>query len=203
MNLILYILFSLIVCSGGTTYHELVNCDSSEVNEETDHLASKCRDSKNDSNTLDSLTLGSTFYRNDAFINYTFLEAEPYEFISFNSEKKSTQLMVFLKEKTKYLVLITASGLVDKVDYNWEKLEKEVNYIISFPEELDICWYVTEIDEADKTISSDGIGIGQFIEESENGTLFRKEKLLMVDYKNGSVQEVVTDSETFLCTDGH
>ncbi len=153
---------------------------------------------------IDSLKIGVTFYRYDAFESYDFIETEPYEFISVNSEMKSSQLMVFKKREKFYIILVTASDRVDKFDYDWEKLEKKIEDIIVYSSEFSLCWYVrSSTVNQDGSIDTEGFAIGKLIRELEEGTEYWTEKRFVVDYQNSKIHKINDDNRTFLCTDGY
>ncbi len=162
----------------------------------------KVQSGKSDSNTIDSLKIGATFYNYKAFKGYRFIETEPYEFISVKSDMRSTQLMAYQKKDSKYLVLVTASGMVESVDYNWQIIEKKIEDIVVFSNKLEICWHITRYNKQTNSYDTQGIGIGKQIKELKGSIVYSKEKILITDYENGKIKAINDSANTFMCTDG-
>ena len=157
---------------------------------------------KNDSSKFDSLKIGMKFHNYNAFKDYELIEKEPYEFMATTSDIKSTELMIYHKNNYNYVVLVVADGLVDKVDYDWEKLEKEVKDIIIYASHLELCWYLRR-ELGNNVFDTNGFGIGKKYQEQGERTIYLKEKLFIVDYDEGKINELKDSNPTFECTDGH
>ncbi len=203
-----YLFIYLFICS-------LSGCNNIKKTNNLDNVMSdldveKVKNSieKSDSNALDSLKKGIGFYKYDAFKNYNFLEAEPYEFIETNSEMKSTEVMIYNKGNYNYIVLVVGDRLVDEVDHDWENLKKTIVDIKSYPKAQQLCWYLY------KQISNDsidirGFGIGKStdrlkdIDEYFDCEVYDKYKVFDVDYKKGEIREIHLKDTSFCCTDGY
>lgn len=153
---------------------------------------------KRDSMTVDSLQKGIKFYNYHAFKNYQFIETEPYEFIATTSKMKSAELILYHKDNYNYIVLVVGDRLVDEVDYDWEKLEKEITDIVRYPKDLALCWYpMRKIKE--NIFDTKGFGIGKIYKEDNNRTVYSKEKLFVADYDKGIIEEIKDNNPTFEC----
>ncbi|MFC5046167.1 hypothetical protein ACFSTE_04635 [Aquimarina hainanensis] len=161
--------------------------------------------SKADSKTVDTLQIGSTFFKYDAFVGYKYITSEPYEFIELNNEKNSTQIMIYLNSNKYYAILVSAEDNVEKYDSDWEKISKTVVDIVSYQSKYELCWYL--YDGNTPPAGRFGIGIKtnetSKLNEYSNCQLYKKYKVFDVDYKKGKIKEVNTNDFTFCCSDGY
>ncbi|PID67482.1 MAG: hypothetical protein CR968_06475 [Flavobacteriia bacterium] len=175
-------------------YHHNEVLDSVQVNK-----------SKVDTNTLDTLKIGDTFYKYDAFIGYHLEETEPYEFIELNEKRHSTQIMVYSKSNTLYILLISAEDIVENHDYNWEVLNKKIEDIVSFDARYDICWYLYDGNHPPRG----RFGVGEKTNQTKtinnnfDCDIYKKYKVFDVDYLRGRIIEIDKKASAFYCSDGY
>ncbi len=158
-----------------------------------------------DSNTIDSIKIGAKFYEYDAFKNYKFIEAEPYEFIELNDNDNSSQIMIYRKSNNYYAILVSAEDNIEKLDSGWKKSKKTIVDVVSFDVNFELCWYI--YDGNYPPLGRFGIGteINKTfeIDEYTNCKIYKKYKVFDVDYKKGKIEEVNKEASTFCCSDGY
>ncbi len=158
-----------------------------------------------DSNTIDSLNIGTIFYNNDAFKNYKFIETEPYEFVELNDTGLASQIMIYLKSNNYYAILVSAETNIEKSDSGWKKSKKTIVDLISFDINFELCWYI--YDGNFPPLGRFGIGteINKTLEINEysNCEIYKKYKVFDVDYEKGKFEEVNKKDAIFCCSDGY
>ncbi len=206
-NLIIYIYIylSFIGCTGikntkNQDTEEKSISDATLVIDSLDNLQSNI-----DSKTIDTLQMGATFFKYDAFVGYKYMASEPYEFIELNNEKNSTQIMIYLKSNIYYAILVSAEDNVEKYDSDWEKLSKKVNDIVTYDAKYELCWFVYDSNHPPKARFGIGLKTNQIqkINEYSDCEIYTKHMIFDVDYRNSKIQQVHIPNDTFCCSNGY